>query len=206
MSEASNGADSEPRLGTLAWLLLQPRILFQGFELPACHRLPEGASMLAGDRDGRCRVVRADGARCKSPSLRAFCACLVHAGGGGFLGPDGARAMSRKAHAVKVARRERRELLGIGPRRAASARQIARVHAFERAEQLALAIVDGPLDDSSLGTVERQKAALAALDATFPLAATSVEVSIPADSAGAESMSWSEMRALAAQLLDSTQD
>jgi len=176
-----------PKPGTLAWLLTLPTVDVHGFELPSVHRVPEGGSMVLGDADGRCRVVRPDGARCKSPSLRAFPACLVHAGGGGFTS-EGARAMSKRAHAVKIARRERRELLGIGPRRAASARQIARVHAIERAEQLAAAIVDGPLDDPSLTTVERQRAALAAVDATFPLAHVSAEVSIPAGAEDAAAM------------------
>jgi hypothetical protein len=112
-------------------------------------------------------------------------------------------AMREKARSVKIARKERRELLGIGPRRMASPRQIARVQAVERAHELAAAIVSGPLDDPSLGAIERQVAALRALDATFPLAQTSVELSIPSDGDGVSGMGWAEMRALAAQLLDS---
>jgi hypothetical protein len=113
-----------------------------------------------------------------------------------------AAGMSRKAHAVKLQRRQRRELLGIGPRRAASPRAIARIQALERAEALATAIVSGPLDAEGLGPIERQMAALRALDATFPLASTSVELSIPADGADVAGMGWAEMRQLAAQLLD----
>ena len=205
MDPDENGNDvtieETPRPGTLAWLLEQPRVNVQGFELPACHRIPDDATILLGDPDGKCRIVKADGTRCKSPSLRALPACLVHAGGGGFTA-DGARAMSKRAHAIKLARRERRELLGIGPRRAASARQIARIQAIERAEQLATAIVSAPLDDPNLSTIERQRAALAALDATFPLAQVSAELSIPADGETASAMGWQEMRQLAAQLLD----
>jgi len=109
--------------------------------------------------------------------------------------------MSKRANAVKIARRERRELLGIGSRRAASPRQIARVQAIERAEALAAAIVSAPLDDPALGTIERQRAALAALEATFPLAHVSAEVVLPADAGQAAEMGWAEMRSLAAQLL-----
>ena len=194
--------EEAPRIGTLAWLQLQPHIVIDGHELPACHRIPEGGRIEPGEDDGKCRLVRPDGRRCLSPRLRGYSLCLVHAGGGGMTDP---LAMSRKAHAVKVARRERRELLGIGPRRAASPRAIARMQAQERAEQLATAIVAAPLDDPSLGTIERQTAALRALDATYPLASTSVELSIPADADSAASMSWADMQALAARLLDDTQ-
>jgi hypothetical protein len=195
--------EESPRVGTLAWLHLQPHEDVHGIELPAVHRIGEGMSLAEGPDDGRCKVIRADGNRCKSPRLRDYGVCLVHAGGGGFSDPA---AMSQKAHAVKLARRERRELLGIGPRRAASARSIARVRAMERAEDMAAAIVDGPLDDSSLSTFERQTAALRALDATYPLASTSVEVTLPATAQDAAGMGWAEMRELAARLLDSPQD
>jgi hypothetical protein len=43
---------------------------------------------------------------------------------------------------------------------------------------MASAIVDGPLDDKKLGTVERQVAVLKALDATFPLQTATVELSL----------------------------
>lgn len=196
--DGANEGESAPREGTLAWLQLQEHVDVDGFELPSVHRVGEG-SLLLGEDDGRCRVVRADGRRCHSPRLRLYGVCLVHAGGGGFSDPA---AMSKRAHAVKLARRERRELLGIGPRRSASARQIARVHALERAEELAAAIVDGPLDAEGLGPIERQGAALRALDATFPLSSTTVEVSLPATAEEASGMGWAEMRQLAARLLD----
>jgi hypothetical protein len=199
--EESSGPEviDAPRPGSLAWLQALPSVEVQGFELPNVHRIPEGGSLVVGDDDGRCRVTFPDGHRCGATRVRAYGVCIVHAGGGGFIDP---KEMSRKALAVKLARRERRELLGIGPRRAASARQIARVHAIERAEQLAAALVDGPLDDESLGSIERQQAALRAIDATFPLASVSAELSIPSDADGVAAMGWSEMRALAAQLLE----
>ena len=79
------------------------------------------------------------------------------------------------------------------------------MQAMERAEQLATAIVAAPLDDTALSTLERQGAALRALEATFPLAQTSVELSIPADADSAASMSWADMQALAARLLGDPQ-
>src|SRR5215831_17956288 len=198
---ADDVQDAEPpREGTLAWLQTQEHVDVQGLQLPAVHRVPKDATLLLGDDDGHCRVVKADGKRCGSTRLRLYGICLIHAGGGGFIGENGAAVMSKRAHAVKIARRERRELLGIGSRRAASPRQIARVQAMARAEALAAAIVSAPLDDASLGTIERQKAALAALEATFPLATVSAEVSFPASAEQAASMTWPEMQALAARL------
>lgn len=190
-------ATETPRPGTLAWVLAHSSVEVDGFSVPSCHRIGEG-SLVLGEDDGRCRLVREDGRRCNATRLRALPLCLVHAGGGGMVDPS---AMRAKAAAVKLARKERRELLGIGPRRTASARQIARVHALERSEALAIALVDGPLDDPSLSTVERQVAALRAIDATFPLAQVSAELSIPADADTAGQMGWQEMRQLAAQLL-----
>jgi hypothetical protein len=75
--------------------------------------------------------------------------------------------------------------------------------ALERAEELARAIVEGPLDDPELASVERQLAAIRALDATYPQAQTSIEVELPADEAGIEAMGWQEMQQLAARLLGS---
>ena len=60
------------------------------------------------------------------------------------------------------------------------------------------ALVDDPLDDENLSTMQRQKAVLGMLDATFPLAQTSVEIELPADP---QSLSWSDMQRLASQLL-----
>src|SRR4029077_8866529 len=136
--ETTPGAEPEPRQGTLAWLKQQPHADVQGLRLPTCHRIPDGATILLGDDDGRCRVERTSDDRCKAPRLRDYGVCLVHAGGGGMVDPAG---MQAKAVAVKLARRERRELLGIGPRRTASARQIARIQAMDRAQALATAIV-----------------------------------------------------------------
>src|SRR5215472_1225272 len=213
MSDAELEDESEPLEGEVieapdvvkgsrAWLEGFPLVQVLGLSLPAVHRVQDGSTLADGEGDRRCRLIRPDGRRCGAPRLDVYGVCLVHAGGGGMHDREALANMSRKGHAVKLARKQRRELLGIGSRRAASPRQIARVQAFERASELATALVGAPLDDPSLGTIERQQAVIRALDATFPLASTSVEVSLPADADGAAAMSWSDMRQLAARLLD----
>jgi len=53
-----------------------------------------------------------------------------------------------------------------------------RLRAAQRADEFARAVVDGPLDDKRLSTVERQTAALKALDATFPLQTATLSLSM----------------------------
>jgi hypothetical protein len=65
-------------------------------------------------------------------------------------------------------------------------------------------LVSGPLDDPKLGAIERQIAAARALDATFPLQQATLEVELPADAAGIQSLGWQEMQQLAARLLTET--
>jgi hypothetical protein len=64
----------------------------------------------------------------------------------------------------------------------------AELLALERAEELARAIVEGPLDDPKLASVERQLAAIRAVDVTYPQAQTSIEVELPADAAGVRAL------------------
>jgi hypothetical protein len=97
--------------------------------------------------------------------------------------------------------REQRQLLAIGPRRAADPRQILRLRAHERAEQLADAML-APIDDSELGSMARQRAAVTVLDAAFPLATVSAEVEIPGDADGVAALSWGQLTALAVALGD----
>jgi hypothetical protein len=124
--------------------------------------------------------------------------CIVHLGGG----MRDMAANARKAHEAKSKLRIRRQLLGVGPARVAQPRQIARLRAQERAEELAEALVDGPLDDAELGSLARQAAVIRALDATFPLQTATVELELPAEPEAMGSMSWQDMQALAARLLD----
>ena len=120
--------------------------------------------------------------------------CSVHAGGG-----DPASA-SRLGNAQKARLKARRSLLGIGSQRVANPRAIARLHALERAEDIAKALVTDPLDSNDLTAFERQTAVIRALDATFPLQSMTVEVELPADEAGIGAMGWEDMQRLAGQL------
>jgi hypothetical protein len=184
----------EPKRGTLAWLQARPTVDFAGLSLPDVHRVPEGAEI--GEPDGhRCRVV-IDGARCGGTRVKAFGVCIGHAGGGD---PD---AASLAGHAGKARLRQRRLLLGIGPSSVANPRQLARMAAQERAEEIAAALVDGPLDDRSLTAIERQRAVIATLDATHPLQQASLEIELPADADGVAAMGWQELQGLASRMLE----
>lgn len=189
----------EPRRGTRAWIDAHELVELDGELVPACHRIAPGSTLLPGEDDGRCRVIMVDRGRCRAPRLRGMRLCSAHAGGG-----DPQRA-ALLGVAAKARLRSRRVLLGIGPNRVANPRQIARVQALDRAHELAAALVDAPLDDASLSTIERQRAVLAALDATFPLQQMTVEVELPATAAAVPELGWVEMQQLAARLLDEPQ-
>ena len=181
--------------GTLAWLQAQPQVEWQGVLVPACNRIPDGSSRHAGEDDGKCRVIRPDGRRCGASRTRLYGICSAHAGGGD---PEAAAVL---ATAQRARYRERRVLLGIGPNTAANPRVLARLAAQERAEELAAALVDGPLDAKDLGAVERQRAVIAALDATFPLQQLTVEVELPSEAGNVAEMGWQDMQRLAGRLL-----
>lgn len=192
--EPSSSTDVQPRPGTLAWVAAQDVVEHLGAQVPACHRIPEDASLAELEpANTLCRVVSADGQRCRGTRLLAYGLCMGHAGGGGMS--DHA-AMSRRGAAKQQELRLTRELLGIGPRTAGNPRAAARLLAAQRASEIASAIVDGPLD-ADLGPIERQKAALAVLDATFPLQAASLTLS----STDPEDMDWKSMQEMAISLL-----
>lgn len=197
-AKSDKNVSEEPSIGTLAWLQLQEHVEVDGVELPTCHRVPEG-STFAVERDGRCRLVRPDGRRCKATATRRYGVCLVHAGGGGA---HDIAAMSRKGREAKARLKARRSLLGIGTHRSADPRQVARLRALERAEEIAEALVDGPLDDADLSAFARQTAVLRTLDATFPLAQVTLDVELPAEPAEVAGMGWQQMQALAQRVLD----
>jgi len=192
-------AEPPPREGTLAWLQQQPHVEVLGLELPVTHRVVEGSQLAPIDGDPHCRVIRPTGERCRAIATRSYGLCTAHLGGGS----QDLAAAGRAGNAAKARLKARRQLLGIGPSRAGNPRSHARLAALERAELLAEAIVIAPLDDASLGTIERQRAALAALDATFPLQRVDVELELPASPDEAEGLSWEAMQRLAAQLLSS---
>jgi hypothetical protein len=193
MDEKSLQMSEKP--GSLAWLELQGRAIVDGWELPACHRLPEGARIHPGEADGRCRVVVGEN-RCRGTATRRWGVCLPHAGGGG---QDYAR-MSASGNAAKARLSASRRVLGIGARRIGDPRQVARVRAVARAAEVASALVDAPLDDASLGTIERQQAVVRMLGETFPLATLSATVELPADADDVPGMSWAAMQALGERL------
>lgn len=194
--ESDPPAVEEPRPGTLAWLALKPHEDWFGIEVPVCNRIPPGATR-ATEPSTRCQVLKENGERCSAVATRRYGICVVHAGGGGA---HDIREMSARGHAAKSRLRVQRQLLGIGPARAGSARQRARLRAAARADEIAAGIVDGVLD-AGLEPLQLQAAALRILDATEPLQHTTVEVELPADAAGVQGMDWQQMQALAAQLL-----
>lgn len=188
--------EAQPKEGTLAWLQQQPHVDWLGLSLPRDHRIPVDATL--AEANGLCRVVKASGDRCRAPGTRLYGICLGHLGGGAMTDPASAAV---RAHATKARLRLRRQVLGIGPHRAANPRQIARVAALDRATDVAQALLE-PLDDSELSSLARQRAAVTILDATFPIQTTQVEVEIPASTDDVTGLGWQQMQALAARLLD----
>jgi hypothetical protein len=182
----------EPKKGTLPWLAAQTHVDWEGLSVPDVNRIPPGSERYTGEDDGKCRVVMPERGRCRAPRVRTYGICSAHLGGG----DPGAGADAATASRVKL--KERRMLLGIGPGRVGNPRQHARLAALARADELAKALVDGPLDDVELGSVERQQAVIRMLDSTFPLQSMTVEVELPADAAGVAAMGWEEMQRLAA--------
>ena len=189
---SSEGDADQPKRGTVAWLQAQGTVEFDGVAVPTCHRIPEGAELAQPSEDSHCRVV-IKGERCKGTRLLAFGLCMGHAGGGGMGDLDEMRRLSSEKRAsLKILR----QTLHIGGSRAADPRVAARLRAAQRANEIATAIVDGPLDDRKLGTVERQTAVLKALDATFPLQTTTVELSL----SDPDSLAWHDLEQLAISL------
>ena len=194
MSEALELHESEPKRGTIAWLETLPTVLVDGVELPNVHRAHAGLIPDAGD--GMCRALRTNGQRCRAVRTRRYGVCIVHAGGGD------AELASKRGVEARARLKSRRVMLGIGPKTAANPRQIARMVAQERAEELAKALVDGPLDARDLNAVERQLAVIRALDATFPIQTATLEVELPANPDAVQGMGWQELQALAARMLE----
>jgi hypothetical protein len=164
--------------------------------LPESARLPEGTTFYEGPDDGYCRAILPARGRCQGIRTKAYGLCQGHAGTSKLLSDPAAHG--RKGAGAKARIRERHALLaknGINPRRAAQAVAIRRSDAVVRA------LVDAPLDDEKLGTIERQRAIIGMLDAVFPLATVSAEIELPGSADAVESLQWSDMQRLAAQLL-----
>lgn len=166
------------------------------WEPPATARVPEGSSYWLGEDDGYCRLIHADGRRCQGIRTREDGLCPPHAGKSKIL--DDPAGYARKGNAGKARIRERHALLaahGVNPRRA------AREAAIRRTDAVVRALVDAPLDDQGLSTMQRQRAVLGMLDAVFPLAQVTAEIELPASAEQVEAMGWSDMQALAQRML-----
>jgi hypothetical protein len=166
----------------------------EGVVVPEGARIPEGATFFDGPDDGKCRVVKSSGERCGAPRMSRFGLCAGHAGRGLSSDPGAASERSRE---IRAKLKARRQLLGVPPLGRASPRQLARVQALERAEEVAAALI-GPLDDPTLSATGRQLGALRLLDAVLPLTTVETELELLADP---ETMGWEQMKALAARLL-----
>jgi hypothetical protein len=161
------------------------------------HCVPPGSSFYEGEDDARCRVVKPDGERCRAPRIVRYCICAGHSGLGLAANPVAAEQRSKE---VRARWKARRKLLGIPASGRGNPRQLARLKALERSEELAEALVDGPLDDPDLSSVQKHLAAARVLDAVFPLTEVSAEIELPATPDEVEAMGWREMQQLAARL------
>jgi len=73
---------------------------------------------------------------------------------------------------------------------------LARIRAHERAEEIARAMIDDPLDDKSLSTDRRQSAVIAGLNEAFPRAQVTLETALPDTAEGFSALDWETLRAL----------
>ena len=168
--------------------------------VPETAMIPDGCTFWEGEDDGRCRVLKPGGVRCRGIRRRDTGLCNGHSGIGGVATDP--RTASLAAHAEKSRRAQTRAVLGITTRRAAQPLQQARVRAQLRANDFAEAIVDAPLDDANLSSVARQRAAIAAVELLYPQAEARLDVELPSSVDEVSGLGWSELQALAQQLLD----
>lgn len=167
--------------------------------LPAAARIPDGATFYDGPDDTHCRIVKADGQRCRSTRMLATGLCPGHSGTGISADPG---SYSTLGHAERKRRAAARATLGISARRAATPVQAARIRAQLRADDYATAIVDRPLDDPDLSTIARQRAAIDAIELLFPKTTTTLELELPSEPDEVRQMSWQDMQGLASRLLE----
>lgn len=167
--------------------------------VPETAMIPDGCTFWDGEDDGRCRVLKPDGARCRGIRRRDTGLCNGHSGIGGVATDP--RMASLAAHAEKARRAHARASLGITARRAAQPLQQARIRAQLRANDFAEAIVDAPLDDGELSSVARQRAAIAAVELLYPQAEARLDVELPSTADEVTGLGWAELQQLASQLL-----
>ena len=140
----------------------------------------------------RCSHLYEDGRRCRGYRAKSDAQgrCSGHAG----LNPNLLQAGAKGA-AVQRERKRRRQLLGLHK---ADPRLLAKLILLDRAEEVARRIVDAPLDDERMGTLERQKALLAAHAFAFDEKA---DVERPASASEVAAMGWRAVEKLAEVLL-----
>jgi len=118
--------------------------------------------------------------------------------------------MRDPAGAAKLANAERRRRsaarvsLGISARRAAQPLQQSRMQAQLRANEVAAALIDAPLDDPEVGTIPRQQAMIRAMELLYPQVHASLDMTLPDEPEQLGTMGWQEMQALAQQLVTSS--
>lgn len=169
----------------------------QGTEHELKPELPAGATLYQGEDDKRCRLIKADGTRCRGTRMRDTGLCPGHSGVG-RVATDPAGA-SKQATIERQRRAAARMTLGVSARRAAQPLTLARIRAQERAEEAARALIDAPLDDAELGTIPRQQAVIRAMELLYPQVHATVEAELPADEHGVAGLDWSQLQALASQ-------
>src|SRR5262245_59109429 len=163
--------------------------------VPETAIIPEGATFYEGEDDGRCRLIKATGDRCRASRIRAVGLCPGHAGRGGVA--EDPYGTSRLAAVRRTERKQTRMMLGISARRASQPTELARYRAQERAEGLATALVDAPLDDPEVGTIARQQAVIRALELLYPQVTAQVQVDVPEDADQLAGMGWEQVQQLA---------
>ena len=120
----------QPQRGTLGWLAEQGTTERNGEAVPACHRIPEDATLSEDTSSTKCRVILASGERCKGTRLKAYGLCMGHAGGGGTRDIV---AMQRKSNEKRASLKLTKQILGLGPVRSSNPRAVVRLRAAQRA-------------------------------------------------------------------------
>lgn len=170
--------------------------------VPDTALVPDGSTFYDGPDDKRCRLIKPDGERCKATRVRRYGLCSGHAGTGGIMrDPAGA---AKLANAERRRRSAARVSLGISARRAAQPLQQSRMQAQLRANEVAAALIDAPLDDPEVGTIPRQQAMIRAMELLYPQVHASLDMTLPDEPEQLGTMGWQEMQALAQQLVTSS--
>jgi hypothetical protein len=132
-------------------------------------------------------VIAPDVHRCRGWRVRGAALCAGHSGRGLVRDPRGAQQRSAEA---RVRLSASRRLLGIGLDRI-DPLGASRLAALRRAEAFARAIVDEPLDDPNLRSLDRQRAVIAAVELLFP--EQTLEVQIPTTAEELDELDWTEL-------------